>query len=142
LLADRTPDQVLREADVIVSVPWPWTGQPATEALAAMAAGMPVVILETAGTADWPALDPQTWQRRGRTRDAPVAVSVDPLDEEHSLMLAVRRLSTDAALRTDLGAAAKAWWRTHATPGHAAADWERILSEATRPPIRPAAEVR
>jgi len=130
LMTDRSPEQVLREADVIVSLQWPWSGEPATEALTAMAAGKPVVVLETAGTADWPALDPQTWQPRGPRVEAPVVVSVDPLDEEHSLGLALARLSADAALRTRLGTAAELWWRTHATPGHAAADWTRILSEA------------
>ena len=129
LLTDRSPEQVLREADVIVSLQWPWSGEPATEALTAMAAGKPVVVLETAGTADWPALDPQTWQPRGPGVEAPIVVSVDPLDEEHSLGLALARLSADAALRTRLGTAAELWWRTHATPGHAAADWTRILSE-------------
>jgi len=129
LMTDRSPEQALREADVIVSLRWPWSGEPSTEALVAMAAGKPVVVLETVGTADWPALDPQTWQPRGPGADAPIVVSIDPLDEEHSLGLALARLSTDAALRTRLGAAAKLWWRTHATPGHAAADWTQILSE-------------
>jgi len=129
LTTDHSPEQVLREADVIVTVAWPWSGEPAIEALTAMAAGKPVVVLETAGTADWPALSPQSWQPRGPTSEAPVVVSVDPLDEEHSLGLAFARLSVDAALRTRLGTAAELWWRTHATPGHAAADWTQILSE-------------
>ena len=122
---------MLRDADVIISVPWPWFAEPPTEALAAMAAGKPVVVLETAGTADWPALDPQSWQPRGPTSQPPIAVSIDPLDEEHSLVLAVGRLSGDPVLRTQLGQSAKHWWRTHATPAHAAADWVRILSEVT-----------
>ena len=94
-----------------------------------MAAGKPVVVLETAGTADWPALDPQTWQPRGPGTDAPVVVSVDPLDEEHSLGLVLARLSTDASLRTRLGTAAKAWWKSHATPEHATTAWTAILRE-------------
>ena len=129
LMSGSSPVQALREADVIVSLRWPWSGEPATEALTAMAAGKPVVVLETAGTADWPAFDPQTWQPRGPGADAPIVVSVDPLDEEHSLGLALARLSTDPALRTRLGTGAKRWWRTHATPGHAAADWTQILTE-------------
>jgi hypothetical protein len=130
LMTDRSPEQILGEADVIVSLQWPWSGEPATEALTAMAAGKPVVVLETPGTADWPALDPQTWQPRGPGAEAPIVVSLDPLDEEHSLGLALSRLSADASLRTRLGVAAELWWRTHATPGHAAADWTQILSEA------------
>jgi len=85
-------------------------------------------------------VDAQTWRPRGPTADAPIAVSIDPRDEEHSLMLAIRRLSTDATLRAKLGNAAHDWWRTHATPGHAAEDWGRILTEAAllNPPARPA----
>lgn len=140
LLDDATPDRTLETADVVVFLPWPWNGEPQTPALAAMAAGKPVVVLETAGTANWPALDPQTWRPRGFGADAPIAVSIDPRDEEHSLMLAIRRLASDAALRVQLGAAGRDWWRTHATPSHAAEAWERILAEAAQldPPARPA----
>lgn len=132
LLVD-VPERVLRDADVIVSVPWPWFGEAPTEALAAMAAGKPVVVLETAGTAEWPALDPQSWQPRGAASGAPIVISVDPLDEEHSLVLALRRLASDRTLRTQLGAAGHAWWQTRATPAHAAIDWDGILRDAAAP---------
>ena len=140
LVADSSAERLLRDADVILSLPWPWFGEPHTLALAAMAAGKPAVVLETAATADWPALDPQTWRSRGLTADAPVAVSIDPRDEEHSLAVAIRRLSSDTALRVRLGEAAHDWWRTHATPEHASQDWERILADAEHlnPPTRPA----
>jgi hypothetical protein len=131
LLDEAIPERVLQDADVIVSLPWPWFGEAQTPALAAMAAGKPVVVLETAATADWPAFDPQTWRPRGSAGETPIAVSIDPRDEEHSLLLAIRRLTTDADLRARLATAAHDWWRTHATPRHAADDWERILTEAT-----------
>jgi hypothetical protein len=134
LMTDRAPEQVLGDADVIVSLQWPWFGEPATRALAAMAVGKPVVVLETAGTADWPALDPQTWQPRGPGTEAPIVVSVDPLDEEHSLGLVLARLSADSSLRTRLGAAAKVWWKSHATPEHATAAWTAILNEYLQSP--------
>jgi hypothetical protein len=109
LVADGPPDHVLQEADVVVSLPWPVTNEPQTSVLAAMAACKPVIVLETTSTAEWPALDPQTWRPRGFGKDAPIVVSLDPRDEEHSLVLAIRRLSDDAALRTRLGDAAHAW---------------------------------
>ena len=137
LIADSSPERVLRNADVIVSLPWPWFGEPQTPALAAMAAGKPVIVLETAATAEWPALDPQTWRPRGLLADTSIAVSIDPRDEEHSLVLAIRRLSSDATLRARLGERAHDWWRTHATLRHAADDWERILAEAA--PLHPLA---
>jgi len=130
LVTDASPERLLQDADVIVSMPWPPLGEPRTQAVAAMASGKPVIVLETAATADWPALDPQTWRPRGLLSAAPIAVSIDPRDEEHSLVLAIRRLSTDATLRAQLSEAARDWWRTHATPEHAANDWERLLGEA------------
>jgi len=97
------------EADVIVSLPWPVTGDAHRSALAAMAARKPVIVLETTSTAEWPALDPQTWRPRGFSADAPIVISLDPRDEEHSLVLAIQRLSSDAVLRSQLADAAYAW---------------------------------
>jgi hypothetical protein len=129
------PDSVIRDADVILALDWPPPAGPPVTALAAMAAAKPVVVIETLVTAAWPALDPQTWLPRGYTPShlrtlapwQPIAVSVDPRDEEHSLMLALRRLSADAALRAALGTAARAWWSEHATIAHAVGAWRRIL---------------
>ncbi|NOT24778.1 MAG: hypothetical protein HOP16_01635 [Acidobacteria bacterium] len=125
-----SPGEIFLNADLVVSVAWPWAGEPAIETLVAMAAAKPVVTLETVGTAEWPALDPQSWRPRGPGSAAPVVVSIDPLDEEHSLGLALARLSKDAALRAQLGAAAQQWWQTHATPAHAAAGWNALLRES------------
>ena len=135
--ADRS---VPADCDVVVAPEWPPFGQMPTATLVGMAAGKAIVTSETEVTGGWPALDPQTWRPRdiGST-DAPIAVTVDPRDEEHSLVLAIRRLSSDASLRTSLGEAAHAWWNRHATPAHAAAAWEQILDEARHldPPPRP-----
>ena len=140
LMTDASPERLLRDADVVVSLPWPPHGEPQASALAAMAAGKPLVVFESAASAEWPVLNPQTWQPRGLTTDAPIAVSIDPRDEEHSLVLAIRRLSAEPALRAKLGQAAHSWWHAHATPQHAALDWQRILDEAALlpAPSRPA----
>jgi hypothetical protein len=140
LLTDASPERLLRDADVVVSLPWPPHGEPPTSALAAMAAGKPMIVFESAASAGWPALDPQSWQPRGLTTDAPIVVSIDSRDEEHSLMLAIRRLSAEPALRAKIGQAARHWWHTHATPARAADDWRRILEEAAGLPAlsRPA----
>jgi hypothetical protein len=124
--------------DVVVSPEWPPFGQMPTATLAGMAAGKAIVTTETEVTGGWPALDPQTWRPRDlAATDAPIAVTIDPRDEEHSLVLAIRRLSSDATLRTSLGEAAHNWWMHHATPAHAAAAWERILDEARQLSARP-----
>jgi hypothetical protein len=127
--------------DVLVALTWPPSDASLTPVLAGMAAGRPVVTLEVEATADWPALDPQTWQPRdGFSREAPIAVTIDPRDEEHSLALTLRRLAADAELRDTLGRNAKAWWALHATTQHAASAWNQILDEAATlaPPPRPA----
>ncbi len=98
----------VRQSDVVIALEWPPTGGPPVDALRAMAGGLPTIVLETEPVAAWPTLDPQTWQRRGYEDAAPVAISIDPRDEEHSLMLAMRRLAADASLRASLGAAASA----------------------------------
>jgi glycosyltransferase involved in cell wall biosynthesis len=128
------------DCDVVVAPDWPPFGQMPTATLAGMAAAKAIVTSETEVTGGWPALDPQTWRPRDlAATDAPIAVTVDPRDEEHSLMLAIRRLSSDPSLRISLGEAAHAWWKRHATPEHAAAAWEQILDEARHlaPPRRP-----
>jgi hypothetical protein len=129
------------DADVVVALRWPLQGRPLVSALRGMAAGKATIVAETYSTAEWPALDPQTWRVRdqARTPNDPVVVSVDPRDEEHSLVLALRRLATDTRLRADLGRSARAWWAAHATIEHAVAGWLDVLNDAAaRPvPVRP-----
>jgi hypothetical protein len=131
--------QVLRGADVLIAMDWPPSAGPPPGALAAMAAGKPVIVFETLVTAGWAALDPQTWQPRGFGRESadPVAVSIDPRDEEHSLMLAMERLAAEPALRTAIGTAGRAWSDAHAQPAHATDAWRRILDGPGLPPSPP-----
>lgn len=141
LVPDSAPEEVLRQADVIVALEWPSTGEPPAAAMAGLARARAVVVLETEATTRWSAIDPQHWQSRALlTRDDPVVVSIDPRDEEHSLMLAIRRLAGDRPLIDRLGAAGSAWWQQHATLPHAAAGWRRALADAMAlaPPPRPA----
>jgi hypothetical protein len=137
-LISGSADSVLANCDIIIAVAWPPADEP-TVALAAMAAGRPVIVMETESTAGWPALDPQTWQPRGWTGQPPVVVSLDPRDEEHSLSLALRRLATDAALRITVGVAGFEWWRHHATVDLSVQAWRSILADAGQiaPPALP-----
>jgi len=131
-----------RDADVIVATRWPSLGRPLRTALLGAAAGKAVVVAETESTAGWPSLDPQTWQPRALATgvtapDAAIAISIDPRDEEHSLVLALTRLGSDAALRSSLGLAARAWWERHATVAHAVEAWKALLDEARTLPAPP-----
>jgi hypothetical protein len=136
LLIDSA-EGIIERADVILTLHWPGFAKAQTLALAAMAYGKPVVALETEASADWPMLDPQTWRARGLGTTAPVGVSVDLRDEEHSLGLAIRRLATDVALRGRLGEAGRVWWQHHASVDSAVEAWRQVLREAAsrdRPP--------
>ena len=146
--AGAAPLTLVRElhaADVVVATQWPTFGRPLLDALTGFAAGRAVIVAETASTALWPSLDPQTWQTRSISvgmggTEPPIAISIDPRDEEHSLTLALTRLANDAALRASLGRAARAWWEQHATVSHAVAAWRQLLDEARAiaAPARPA----
>jgi hypothetical protein len=131
LAAGASGECVLRNAHVVVALSWPPSLNGQQVARDAMAAGIPITTLETIFTADWPALDPQTWRPRGQSTDRPIAVTIDPRDEEHSLALAMRRLSADAALRAELGEAARAWSDAHESVTIAADAWRRLLQDAT-----------
>ena len=140
VLERETTSGVLARSDVVIAPAWPPFHSSLTPLLAAMAAGKAVITTETETTAEWPAIDPQTWRPRGlAAANAPVAVTVDPRDEEHSLMLAIRKLSADDMLRDQLGRAAREWWEAHATVAQATSAWAAILREATSlsPPPRP-----
>jgi hypothetical protein len=139
--AAADPRAVL-DADVVVATRWPSLGRPLLAALLGAAAGNAVVVAEIESTASWPALDPQTWQPRALVTGVaapapPMAISIDPRDEEHSLVLALTRLASDASLRATLGSAARAWWAEHATVAHAVEAWRRLLAEAAMLPAPP-----
>jgi len=65
-------------------------------------------------------------------------VSIDLLDEDHSLALAFRRLADDADLRASLGRAARAHWADGHTIAHMHVDYEAVLE---RTAAHPAPEV-
>lgn len=137
---DLAAAAAVREGAVLVALTWPPNPEPPAAAILAMSASCAAVVYEVGVTAAWPALDPQTWQPRGLVAAGdPIVVSIDPRDEEHSLMVAFRRLAGDATLRVRLGAAARSWWDANATPAVAAAAWTRLLQEAAAidPPARP-----
>jgi hypothetical protein len=140
LRVDLPTASTLADCDAVVALEWPPRPEPPPGALFAMAAGRPAVVYEVPATAAWPALDPQTWGPRGSSGREPIVISLDARDDEHSLMLALRRLAGDAALRQDMGRAAGAWSQSAATVPHAADAWDRIVAEAAtlEPPPRPA----
>ncbi len=141
LRMDLQSQQAIAECDAVVALEWPPAPEPPLGAWLAIAAGRTAVVYEVPVTAAWPALDPQTWQPRGFEHDVqPIVISIDPRDDEHSLMLALRRLADDPALRTRLGDAAHAWARANANVRQVVTAWETLLAEAAAiaPPQLPA----
>ena len=124
-LADEAIDDYLAASDVCICTRWPTSRETSASWLRCMAAGKPTIFTDLAHTVDVPSLDPRNWSvLAGTTSEEarPVGVSIDILDEDHSLKLAIRRLATDNRLRAMLGANAQALWaRRFSVEGMAAA---------------------
>ena len=68
-----------------------------------------------------------------------MSVSIDILDEDRLLALAMRRLAADPALREALGRAARQYWALHHTMACAVDDYRRVIQRALERPLeRPA----
>jgi glycosyltransferase involved in cell wall biosynthesis len=114
-VADDDLPGYLAVADVCACLRWPTNRETSASWLRAIAAARPTLVTELAHLGHQPTLDPRGWRLLNTTRErrAPIAVSIDPLDEEHSLQLALERLVDDTPLRDRLGRAAREWWQTH-----------------------------
>jgi glycosyltransferase involved in cell wall biosynthesis len=132
--ADEELPAYLAAADICACLRWPTNRETSASWLRCLAAGRPTLITELTHLVDVPALDPQTWQPRLASIDEPVAVSIDILDEEHSLQLALERLAADPQWRARLGKAARAWWHAHHHLETMADHYERVLARAASLP--------
>lgn len=128
----------LAASDIVLSLRWPSARETSASWLRAIAAGKPTIVTDLAQQADLPTLDPRSWTvvhgQPTLEQLEPIAISVDVLDETHSLTLAIKRLAADAALRERLGAAARAHWLAHHTVQAMAARYDEVMQEmAARP---------
>lgn len=142
----------LAAADVCLCLRWPTSRETSASWLRCLAAGKPTVTTALAHTADVPALDPRTWTvaglppapvlpGAGDVNPEPVHVSIDILDEAHSLGLAMRRLALSRELRDQLGRAARAFWAREHTLDRMAADYRRSIANATTWDRSPSADL-
>ena len=123
LVPDAEERQWLRYlavADVALCLDWPDSSEAIRPWLTCLAFGLPTVVTDRANRVDIPTLDPRSWQvlcaggpgqPEPALPPAPTAVSVDIIDELHSLWVAIRRLARDAELRAQLAEAGSALWR-------------------------------
>lgn len=126
-VADEEIAEYLAASDVCLCMRWPTSRETSASWLRCLAAGKPTISTDLVHTADVPTVDPRDWsllearlksrptgdpdiRPAGDTSVRPVGVSIDILDEDHSMKLAFRRLATDAKLRTMLGSNAKSLW--------------------------------
>jgi glycosyltransferase involved in cell wall biosynthesis len=123
----------LAAADVCLCLRWPTAQETSASWLRCLAAGQPTVISDLAHLVDIPTLDPRDWRTSPRAMD-PIAVAIDLLDEERSLLLAMRRLADDQQLREDLARAGHAYWAAHHTLDAMAADYQRVMAQAAARP--------
>jgi glycosyltransferase involved in cell wall biosynthesis len=118
-LEDDTVAGYLAAADACLCLRWPTTGETSASWLQCLSAGRPTVISDLAHLVDIPST---------------VALRVDVLDEDASLLHAMRQLATDASLRDSLGREGHAYWAAHHTPEVMAADYRRIIKDAASRP--------
>ena len=127
-----------------LSLQWPDRSDGVRSWLTAMAAGKPTVVADCAHLVDIPSLDPRDWKPRGVASPAavsskpardPVCVTIDMVDEEHSLKLAFRRLAKDARLRATLGGNAKTLWATRFSADRIVNDIDAAVTRALAVPL-------
>ena len=146
---DDAFDRAILESDVCLCLRWPTNREASGPWLRALAAGKPTVVNDLVHLVDLPTLDPRTWTVQAASpaaadatrvwrREEALAVSIDILDEDHSLAIAMRRLALDAGLRAELGAAARRHWAAGHTVEHMAGDYERAIAAAAAAPAHPA----
>lgn len=137
VLDDRAFDAAIAAVDAVVALRWPSSGETSGPWLRALAAARPTVVTELEQIADVPTLDPRSMQPHAgadAAAPAPIALSIDILDEVHSLALALRRLGESPELRERLGRAARSYWETEHTLDRMADDYERALADAAAAP--------
>lgn len=136
-LADEEIDDYLAASDVCLGLRWPTSRETSASWLRCLAAGKPTISTDLVHTVDMPTLDPQNWSVLDARLKSPVAdqigpvgVSIDILDEDHSLRLAMRRLATDEKLRAALGLNARALWADRFRLDRMVAGYREVIARA------------
>jgi glycosyltransferase involved in cell wall biosynthesis len=113
-VADADLPAYLAAADICSCLRWPTNRETSASWLRCLAAGNPTLVSALAQHVGLPE----------------IAVTVDVLDEERALPLAIESLALDAASRARLGAAAREYWGGHHRLEQMAAGYERLIARA------------
>jgi hypothetical protein len=130
------PDYLLA-ADLCACLRWPTNRETSASWLRCLAAGRATLVSDLSDLVDVPTLDPRGWALldTSPTPRPPVAVSIDVVDEAHSLRLSLDRLLTDEPLRHELGVSARSWWASHHQLEMMADDYVGVMARAMSMPV-------
>jgi glycosyltransferase involved in cell wall biosynthesis len=140
----------LSATDVCLCMRWPSSRETSAAWLRCLAAGRPTVITDLVHTVNVPALDPRNWTilhapgaAAGTGEETSAAcVSIDILDEDHSLRLAMRRLAADARLRSAIGHAARRLWEDQFGLARMVAGYRQAIERVLTSRLEPVAPLR
>ncbi len=124
----------LAATDIGACLRWPSNGETSASWWRAMAAGKATIITDLAHQPELPVLDPRGWRVLGPAGMAPVAVAIPILDEHHTLVAALDALARSATMRTELGDAARRYWRERHTLDGMAEAYRALLPRAAARP--------
>ena len=137
---DDEIDDHIAAADVCSCMRWPTSRETSASWLRCLAAGRPTLTTDLVHTVDIPALDPRDGSVLGSTfapskPGEPVGVSIDILDEQHSLNLAMRRLAQDARLCDALGKSAREVWNRRFRLEQMVDAYRKVIDLASMAPL-------
>ena len=132
-VADEAIGDSLTASDACLCLRWPTALETSASWLQCLAAARPTVISDLAHLVDVPTMEPGG--RRAPLASAePVAIAIPLLDEDESLLLAMRRLANEPRLRDALGRAGHAYWSANHTLDVMAGDYRRLIAQAVERP--------
>jgi glycosyltransferase involved in cell wall biosynthesis len=137
-VADEAIGDYLAASDACLCLRWPTALETSASWLQCLAAARPTVISDLAHLVDIPTIEPSGRRAPAASGPAPmdpVAIAIDLLDEDESLLRAMRTLADEPRLREELGRAGHAYWSTHHTLDVMAGDYQRLIAQAVARPV-------